>query len=40
MAGWDHQLYGHEFKHTPGVDDGQGGQACCPWRRKESDMTE
>ena len=23
MAGWHHQLYGHGFGWTPGVDDGQ-----------------
>ena len=42
MAGWHHQLDGHEFESTPGVDtDGHGGLACCnSWGRKESDMTE
>ena len=41
MVGWHHQLNGHEFGWTPGVDDGQGGLACCsPWDHKESDMTE
>ena len=41
MAGWHHQLGGHEFEWTPGVDDGQGGLACCDlWRCKESDTTE
>ena len=41
MAGWHHQLDGHEFEWTPGDDDGQGGLACCDsWVRKESDMTE
>ena len=41
MAGWDHQLDGHEFGWTPGVGDGQGGLACCDsWGRKESDTTE
>ena len=41
MAGWHHQLDGHEFVSTPGVDDGQGGLACCnSWGRKESDTTE
>ena len=41
MAGWHHQLNGHEFGWTPGVGDGQGGLACCtPWGRKESDTTE
>ena len=41
MAGWHHQLDGHEFERTPGVGDGQGGLACCgSWGRKESDTTE
>ena len=41
MAGWHHQLNGHEFEKTLGVGDGQGGLACCDsWGRKESDMTE
>jgi len=41
MAGWHHQLNGHEFEQTPGVGDGQGGLACCsPWGHKESDTTE
>ena len=41
MAGWHHQLNGHEFEWTPGVGDGQGGLACCDsWGRKESDTTE
>ena len=29
MAGWHHQLDGHEFEWTPVVGDGQGGLACC-----------
>ena len=29
MAGWHHQLDGHEFGWTPGVDDGQGGLVYC-----------
>ena len=29
MAGWHHQLDGHEFELTPGVGDGQGGLVCC-----------
>ena len=29
MAGWHHRHNGHEFGWTPGVDDGQGGLACC-----------
>ena len=41
MAGWHHWLDGHESQWTPGVDDGQGGLACCDsWGRKESDTTE
>ena len=41
MAGWHHQLDGHEFEWTLGVSDGQRGLVCCnPWGRKESDMTE
>ena len=41
MAGWHHQLNGHEFEWTSGVGDGQGGLACCnSWGHKESDTTE
>ena len=41
MAGWHHQLNGHESEWTPGVGDGQGGLECCDsWGRKESDTTE
>ena len=41
MAGWHHQLDGHEFEWTPGVGDGQGSPACCSsWGHKESDTTE
>ena len=41
MAGWHHQLDGHELEWTLGVGDGQGGLACCnSWGRKESDTTE
>ena len=41
MAGWHHQLNGHEFESTSGDGDGQGGLACCDSRgRKESDTTE
>ena len=41
MAGWHHWLDGHEFKWTPGVDDGQGGLVCWDsWGHKESDTTE
>ena len=41
MVGWHRQLNGHEFGWTPGVDDGQGGLACCgSCGLKESYMTE
>ena len=41
MDGWHHRCDGHEFEHTLGVGDGQGGLVCCsPWGHKESDMTE
>ena len=41
MAGWHHQLNGHEFVSTPGVSCGQGSQAyCSPWGPKSWDMTE
>ena len=41
MAGWHHQLNGHEFGWTLGVRNGQGGLACrSPWGRKELDTTE
>ena len=41
MVRWHHQLDGHEFEQTPGVDDRLGGLAYCgPWGLKESDMTE
>ena len=40
MVGWHHQLNGDEFVETLGVDDGQGGLACCsPWGCKDSDTT-
>ena len=40
MAGWHHQLNGHEFEWNPEVGDGQGGLACCDsWGRKELDTT-
>ena len=29
MIGWHHRRNGHEFEWVPGVDDGQGGVACC-----------
>ena len=41
MVGWLHRLDGHEFNQALGVDDGQGGLACCsPWGRKELATTE
>ena len=41
MAGWHHQLNGHEFKQAPGVGDGQGSLACWKrWGYKELDVTE
>ena len=41
MAGWHHQLDGHEFEWTPGVGDGQRGLTCCnSWGSKELDTTE
>ena len=41
MAGWHHQLDGHEFGWTLGVGDGQGSLACCnSWGHKVSDTTE
>ena len=41
MAGWHHQLKGHESERSPGVGDGQGGLVCCsPWGHKEYSITE
>ena len=41
MAGWHHQLNGHEFEQTRGDGEGQGSLACCsPWGRKELDIAE
>ena len=41
MAGWHHQLDGHEFEWTPGVGGRQGSLACCnSWGCKELDVTE
>ena len=39
MAGWHHQLNGHGFGWTPGVDvgDGQGGLACMGLQRVGND---
>ena len=38
MAGWHHQLDGHEFKQALGVGDGR--EAWHPWGCRESDTTE
>ena len=41
MVEWHFRLNGHGFGWTLGVDDGQGGLACCgSWGRKKSDTTE
>ena len=41
MAGWHHQLDGHEFESTPSIADGEGGLACCDsWGHKELDIPE
>ena len=41
MAGWHHQLNGHEFTWTLGVGDRQGGLTCWgSWGFKELDTTE
>ena len=29
MAGWHHQLNGHEFEQTPESDERQGSLECC-----------
>ena len=41
MAGWHHQLNGHEFEQTMGDSTGQGSLACySSWGCKKSDMIE
>ena len=41
MAGWHHQLRGHEFEQALGESEGQGSLVCCsPRGRKELDTTE
>ena len=41
MAGWHHQLNGHEFEQALGVGEEQGSLAfCSPWGHKESDTIE
>ena len=40
MAGWHHQLDGHEFERALGDGEGQGSLVyCSPWDRKESDTS-
>ena len=39
MAGWHHQLIGHESEQIPGYSEGQGSLECCSlWGCKESEM--
>ena len=41
IFGWHHWLNGHEFEQTPGDGERQRSLVCCcPWGRKEVDMTE
>ena len=41
MAGWHHQLNGHEFEQTRGESERQGSLACCSLcDHKDSDTTE
>ena len=41
MAGWHHQLNGHEFEQALGVGDRQGSLVfCSAWSSKESDTVE
>ena len=38
MAGWrHHRIGGHKFEWTPGVDDGQGGLACCDSQKENKE---
>ena len=40
LAGWHHQLSGHEFEQTPGDSERQGSLECCSsWGCKESETT-
>ena len=40
MAGWLHQIDGHELEQTPGESERWGSLACCsPWNLKDSDIT-
>ena len=41
MAGWHHQLNGHEFEFLPGESQGRRSLVGCRlWDRTESDTTE
>ena len=41
MIGWHHRLNAREFEQASGDGERQESLACCcPWGRKESDMTE
>ena len=40
MAGWHHQLHGHEFEQALGVGDGQGSLESAVPGVAESDVTE
>ena len=40
MVEWRHQLNGHEFKQTPGGDDGQSSLVCCSLWVAELDTIE
>ena len=40
MAGWHHQLNGHEFERTLGDCEGQGAWHAAIHGAAESDMTE
>ena len=41
MAGWHHQLDGHEFEQAPGDGDGQGSLACCsPWGLSQTQLSD
>ena len=41
IAGWHHQINGHEFEQTPGDSEGEGSlESYSPWNDKVSDTTE
>ena len=41
MAGWHHQLSGHEFEQAVGDGEGQGSLVCCsPQGHKEKSWTQ